>query len=331
MAFKTSARLPHVRIEPEDHMMTSEFRRPMITGAELAAAIPLQRAIQSQREVFGALARGQAKMGARGVLPNGADAQFAYIARASEHGPTVVKFGSVTPRNADRNLSIVQSYIGVLNPLTGSLEYFVDGEMTTRIRTTAASMLAAQILANPIRRIAVVGTGHTAIAHIEACLELFSPESITVLSRRENTSFLNQFPVGTPIQITQNEEEGLCDADLIFVCTNSNSPVLHSTLSPGTTLISIGSFAPNREEISGLEVLKADAIYADDAQTAINQCGSLVSAIAQTKAILNVTSIGDVINNVSPGRVNENQSIMYFSVGLGIQDAAIVETFLSKN
>ncbi|HEX7405812.1 MAG TPA: hypothetical protein VF307_07810 [Candidatus Nanopelagicaceae bacterium] len=311
--------------------MISEFSRALITGAELAAVIPLRRAIQSQREVFAALARGQAIMGARGVVSNGADAQFAYIARASELGPTVVKFGSVTPGNAQRELPIVQSYIGVMNPTNGSLEYFVDGEMTTRIRTTAASMLAAQILANPVRRIAVVGTGHTAIAHIEACLELFSPENITVLSRRENLVFLNQFPTGSPIKITQDENEALDQADLIFVCTNSNTPVLASTLAPGATLISIGSFAPNREEIAGLEVLKANAIYADDAQTAMNQCGSLVSANGHANATLHVTSIGDVINNVSPGRVNENQSIMYFSVGLGVQDAAIVETFLSKS
>jgi len=311
--------------------MTSEFARPLISADALAAAIPLQSAIESQRQAFGALARGEAIMGARGVIPHGPDAQFAYIARASEEGPTVVKFGSVTPGNAKTTLPIVQSYIGVMNATTGSLEYFVDGEMTTRLRTTAASMLAAQILANPIKSIAVVGTGHTAIAHIEACLELFSSASITVLSRRENKDFLNHFPAGSPIQITQNESEALLDVDLIFVCTNSITPVLKSNLSPGTTLISIGAFAPNREEIAGEQVLETDAIFVDDAKTAVDQCGSLVSATRLAKLNPNITSIGDVINNVSPGRTSEKETIMYFSVGLGVQDAAIVETFLRSS
>lgn len=311
--------------------MNSHFSRPLITGTELATAIPLQRAIQSQREAFGALARGQAIMGARGVVPNGSNAQFAYIARASDLGPTVVKFGSVTPGNAQREIPVVQSYIGVMNPITGSLEYFVDGEMTTRIRTTAASMLAAQILANPVKRIAVIGTGHAAVTHIEAAIELFSPELITVLSRRENPEFLNQFPSGSSLHIIQDENEALDQVDLIFACTNSNTPVLNSTLKPGVTLISIGSFAPNREEIAGLEVLKADAIYADDAQTAMTQCGSLVSAQSHADGALHISSLGDVINHISPGRINENQTIMYFSIGLGVQDAAIIETFLSKS
>jgi len=310
--------------------MTSEFSRPLISADALAAAIPLRLAIESQRQAFAALARGQAIMGARGVIPNGADAQFAYIARASENGPTVVKFGSVTPGNTKRTLPIVQSYIGVMNAVTGSLDYFVDGEMTTRIRTTAASMLAAEILANPIKKITVVGTGHTAIAHIVASLDLFSPTSISVLSRRQNDDFLSHFPTNSPIRITQNENEALGGADLIFVCTNSNTPVLKSKLAPGATLISIGAFAPNREEISGQQVLLADAIFADDAHTAITQCGSLVSATRLGKLEVNVTSIGEVINKVSPGRTCDKETIMYFSVGVGVQDAAIVETFLSN-
>ncbi len=85
----------------------------MITADDLEAAFPLARGIQTQVEVFAALSRGEATMGARGVLPNGADAQFAYLARASMHGPTIVKFGSVTPGNADRNIPVVQSYVGV--------------------------------------------------------------------------------------------------------------------------------------------------------------------------------------------------------------------------
>ncbi len=298
----------------------------MITADDLEAAFPLARGIQTQVEVFAALSRGEATMGARGVLPNGADAQFAYLARASMHGPTIVKFGSVTPGNADRNIPVVQSYVGVLNQTTGALEEIFDGEMTTKIRTTAASMMAAQTLANPVKNIAIIGAGHTAQAHAAAALELFNPEKIIVVARKPDSDFKTLFPSEPRIIVSLNLQESIEECDLIFVCTNSVSPVVVDGIGPGKTLISIGSFAPNREEVSGKSVLQASRVFVDDAATARIQNGSIVSALEIDPA-LHVISIGDVINQKAAGRTNSLESIMYFSVGLGIQDAAIVEAF----
>ena len=44
----------------------------------------------------------------------------------------------------------------------------------------------------------------------------------------------------------------------------------------------------------------------------------------------NVLSIGEVYNGTSQGRSTSNQVIFYFSVGLGIQDAAMAEYVLAK-
>jgi ornithine cyclodeaminase len=309
--------------------MSNEVSLPLIPAKAVEKAFPLGIAMETQRKVFAAFDRGDAVMGTRGVIPNGNDASFAYVARASINGPTIVKFGSVTNSNATRGLPVVQAYICILDPETGALTSFIDGESVTRIRTTAASMVAAQTLASKTANIAVIGAGLQGIAHARAAIELFSPESLTLVVRSitpDAKSLENEF---SQIRISTEIDVAIDAADLVFVCTNTIQPIVTKPLKKGTTVISIGSFSPNREEISGEVVSNSDLIFGDDSQTIQTQSGSVIAAINLKPEIANgITSIGALLNNPSLGRTSPDQIILYFSVGLGIQDAAIVEKYL---
>ena len=152
-----------------------------ISAAEVESACSLSEVVESQRKAFAGLISGSSVMGPRAVITNGENAQFSYIARASSTAPTIVKFGSVTSSNSAKGLPVVQAYIAVMDSETGSLTYFVDGESVTRIRTTAASMVAAQELANKPKYITVIGSAPQAIAHAKAALELFKPTKLTMV------------------------------------------------------------------------------------------------------------------------------------------------------
>jgi ornithine cyclodeaminase len=309
--------------------MSNEVSLPLIPANAVEQAFPLEIAMETQRKVFAAFERGDAVMGKRGVIPNGSDASFAYVARASQNGPTIVKFGSVTNSNATRGLPVVQAYICILDPVTGTLKSFIDGESVTRIRTTAASMVAAQALAAQSKTIAVIGAGLQGIAHARAAIELFSPESLILVARTlsaDAKGLENEFP---QVRISQDLDETIGAADLVFVCTNTINPVITKAPKQGTTIISIGSFSPNREEIAGSVVAQADLIFGDDSQTIQSQSGSIMAAIKEDPELENkVVSLGSLLNNPALGRTAPDQVIMYFSVGLGIQDAAIVEKYL---
>jgi len=309
--------------------MSNEVSLPLIPANAVEQAFPLEIAMETQRKVFAAFERGDAVMGKRGVIPNGSDTSFAYVARASQNGPTIVKFGSVTNSNATRGLPVVQAYICILDPVTGTLKSFIDGESVTRIRTTAASMVAAQALAAQSKTIAVIGAGLQGIAHARAAIELFSPESLILVARTlsaDAKGLENEFP---QVRISQDLDETIGAADLVFVCTNTINPVITKAPKQGTTIISIGSFSPNREEIAGSVVAQADLIFGDDSQTIQSQSGSVIAAIKENPELENkVVSLGSLLNNPALGRTAPDQVIMYFSVGLGIQDAAIVEKYL---
>jgi ornithine cyclodeaminase len=118
---------------------------------------------------------------------------------------------------------------------------------------------------------------------------------------------------------------------LIFICTNSQEPVINSALNSGSTCISIGSFAPNRLEVSVSALSKADKVFGDDAKTISEQSGSVVKTLENSERTWQqAQSIGGVYAGEIKGRENKEQVIYYFSVGLGIQDAALAEFILTN-
>jgi ornithine cyclodeaminase/alanine dehydrogenase-like protein (mu-crystallin family) len=296
---------------------------PFISAEQINALCSYEKIIENQRKVFSNFADQIAVMGPRAILTQGENAQFSYIARASESGPTIVKFGTVIPSNFTRNIPVVQTKIAVIDPLTGTVKLFLDGESVTKWRTVAASMAAAKELSNPVKTVGVIGLGHQGFAHIKAVKEIFSPKKIIGFARGDKNLDLD---------IEISKDLGLVNqCDLIFVCTNSISPVITSVLNPGTTCISIGSFAPNRLEVSVEALANADKVFGDDAKTISEQAGSVVSTLAIPKRKWDKPeSIGELYNQRIKGRTTVDQVIYYFSVGLGIQDAAMAEFILQN-
>ena len=75
----------------------------------------------------------------------------------------------------------------------------------------------------------------------------------------------------------------------------------------------------------------ADKVFGDDAKTISEQSGSVVMALGLAdRKWSEVESIGALYAGKTSGRDNKDQVIYYFSVGLGIQDAALAE-FVLKN
>jgi ornithine cyclodeaminase/alanine dehydrogenase-like protein (mu-crystallin family) len=296
---------------------------PFVSAEQIEAMCTFEKIIDNQRQVFKNFYLDEAVMGPRAILSQGENAQFSYIARASRNGPTIVKFGTVVPSNASRDISVVQTTVSVIDAVTGSVKLFLDGEAVTKWRTVCASMAAAKELANPVKKIAIIGMGHQGTAHAIAAREIFKPEKIIGIDRDMKNS-------KSGIELTQDINVAY-GCDLIFICTNSQEPVIKSALNSGSTCISIGSFAPNRLEVSVEALSKADKVFGDDAKTISEQSGSVVKTLANSQRNWDqAQSIGGVYAQQVAGRENKDEAIYYFSVGLGIQDAALAEFILAN-
>jgi ornithine cyclodeaminase/alanine dehydrogenase-like protein (mu-crystallin family) len=310
----------------------------LLGGADVTAVFDLRSAIESQRAAFAALGRRDARLAPRLLLPGPGpdDIAFCYVSRLPGTG-TVAKFGSVNPGNAQRGLPSVSALIVVQDPVDGRPVAIIEGEAVTTLRTSAASAVAVDHLAVPdAAGLAVVGSGVQARAHVRAIAEVRPIERVCVAGRRPESSAdvareLSE-ELGIPVTAVASVREAVADADIVATCTTSKEPVVHgSWLAPGCTLVSVGSFAPDRREVDAGLLTRAAAVVVDDVATACEQAGPVVAALAAgTLTEAGLTSLGAVSAGIAEGRRSPDDIVFYNSVGLGIQDTAAASRIVER-
>lgn len=320
--------------------MTAQTDVLVLSAADVAELLSVDVAIASQRRAFDRLGRGQAVLPPR-LLADGQEEStaFCYVARLDVDSPAVCKFGSANPANARRGLPTVAALVTVLDAETGRPIAIMDGTSVTTLRTSAASAVAVQLLAGPQSdSLAVLGSGVQAEAHVAAISRVLHLESVRVWSpdrhRRESLasrlagSGANQ--TGMAVVSTSTAEEAVRGAGIVVCCTTSPDPVLDTDwLRRGATVISIGSYAPDRHEVPQDLVARADAVVVDDVASSIMQAGPIVAGIAS--GILSrdrLIPVGKVVAGLAAGRLQPTDIIYYNSIGIGVQDAAAAEAVI---
>jgi ornithine cyclodeaminase len=310
----------------------------VLSAADVARLFTPDRAISSQREAFTALGRGTAVLPPRLLVPGeGGAVAFCYAARLSADGAAVSKFGSVSPGNPAIGLPSVSALVTVLDARTGEPVAVMDGTTVTTLRTSAASAVAASVLARPGSRVlAVLGSGVQARAHVTALAQVLDLDDVRIWSPdRERREALarslaragpdgGQAPARFTVRATESALDAVAGADVVACCTASATPVLElGWLAAGSTVISIGSFAPDRSEVPAELALQADAVVADDIETALSDAGPIIAAAAADPGFARrLISLGEVVAGLRPARQSGSGLVYYNSVGLGVQDAA---------
>jgi ornithine cyclodeaminase/alanine dehydrogenase-like protein (mu-crystallin family) len=314
----------------------------VLSAADVHAVFDVGTAIESQRAAFGALGRDEALLAPRALVPSGEDVAFCYVSRLPGTGP-VAKFGSVNAGNAARGLPSVHAMVTVLDAEDGRPVAIIEGTSVTTLRTSAASAVAIDHLAVPDAcRLAVIGCGVQGRAHVEALaavrpvseVRLFSrtAESAKALAaevRAGNTPAAETPTVETPtVEVAASAREAVEGADMVAVCTTSTEPVVRgSWLSPGCTVVSIGSFGPDRSEVDAELVAKASAVVVDDVETSVEQAGSIVRAGLTRNDLI---PLGRVVAGLSDARRTADDIVFYNSVGLGVQDTAAAARIVER-
>jgi ornithine cyclodeaminase/alanine dehydrogenase-like protein (mu-crystallin family) len=311
---------------------TGRDRRPLLLGgSDVAKVLNLDSALASQREAFSRLGRGEADQPARLMLPIPRDGSlaFCYAARLSPGSGAVSKFGSVNPGNATAGLPTVSATVLVLDPDDGHLVAIIEGTSLTALRTSAASALAASLLARPgSSTAAVLGPGVQGRGHVRAFAHVLGLEQVRLWGRdraatKRAAAALDQ-EVGPRVLAAATVAEALAGADVVATCTSSSTPLVEvEQLAPGATVISIGSIAPDRSEVGLSVVATATTVVVDHPSAALEHAGPVIQALAA--GLLHETDLvglGEVVTGRHPGRRAPDDLVFYNSLGLGVQDAA---------
>ncbi|WP_020670624.1 ornithine cyclodeaminase family protein [Amycolatopsis nigrescens] len=303
-------------------------------AAEIAAALDVPAAIESQWRAFTALATGVARMPEKIMVPGPGDGSvaLAYAARVSPETGPVCKFVSFNPGNDALGLPSINGMIVALHQETGVPVALLDGAAITTARTSAASAVAVDALAVPeAGELAVIGCGAQGRAHVRAIAAVRAPRRVRMFSptaerRREAVAALaREFPVEESMSVA----EAVDGADMVVLCTVSEEPVLSaSQVSPGALVLAVGSFEPHRREVGRDLLAMAAAVVVDHAGTAAAHAGPVLDALA-AGVITEPLELGDVLLGRSTARRSPEDVIFYNSTGIAVQDAAAVWAVLT--
>ncbi|MFJ8135100.1 ornithine cyclodeaminase family protein [Streptomyces sp. NPDC096013] len=302
-----------------------------LSGDRVTDLLDADAAIASQRAAFTALGDGAADLPGKIMHPSRFDDSvvFAYVSRLSADTGAVAKFGSVNPANARARLPTIHAVISALDPVTGQLVAVMDGTAVTTLRTAAGSAVAVDALAAPdATRLAVLGSGTQALAHVRAIARVRNLTSVRLWSpnpeRRTRAAATLDAELPFPVRPSATAREAVTGASVVAACTLSTTPVVHGEwLTPGCTVVSVGSFEPTRSEVDPDVLRRSAAVVVDDPETAAEHAGPVVAALRD--GVLtpdDLIPLGAVLTGRRAARTRPDDIVYYNSVGLGIQDAA---------
>jgi len=286
-----------------------------------------QIAYDSQRAAFEALGAGVADLAPRLILPGDEhDAlAFCYAARLRPGSGAVCKFGAVANGNAARGLPSVHATLLALDPVTGVPVAVLDGTALTELRTAAATAVAVDALARPdSATLAIVGCGVQGAAHLTALPLRRSYTGIRLYDHHPGrAAALAATRPDLPVEVAESPTAALDGADVVVLATTSVLPVVTPRdLGQGATLVSLGSYAPDRFE-APVMLARWLRVVVDHAPTALSQAGPIIEAVRSGQLSgEGLRELGAVLLGKRVGRLDPMEMVYYNSVGLGVQDAA---------
>lgn len=293
--------------------------------------LPMAECIEAVEAAFVAVARGEAALPLRQVVPlpgtGGLVATMpAYLAPLRAVG---VKAITVFHANEGTPFDSHQGAILLFDDTHGRLTAVVDATSVTAIRTAAASAVATRALARPdARSLAIVGTGVQARTHLEAMLQVRKVESVRVCGRDRTRAerFADEASLryGVPVGVASSVRDAVDGADLVCTVTSAAEPVLEGAwLAAGAHVNAVGACVPTRRELDAAAVARA-RVFADRRESALREAGDVLLARAEGAVGDDciVAEIGDVLCGRDAGRRSPDEITLFESLGLGVQDVA---------
>lgn len=232
----------------------------------------------------------------------------------------------------------VSYLIPLFDQESAELVALLDGSSITGYRTAVTSAVAADVLTQPGPvSVAVIGSGFEAHQHVRALASRRRIDKISVFSPRAESRmrFVKELSDLVPqIHPAETAQEAIEGTTLIICAARSRdeSPTLHADwLSPGMTVVSIGSTVPEQREVSEGVIERVDTIVADVVDEVLDDTGDFIAAEAAGIDFRTKTrALGDVLSGRASGRTHPSEIILYKSVGSPVQDLAVAGLCLQR-
>lgn len=294
------------------------------------AHLTMDRCIPLMRQAAIDLSRGITRMPLRQVVPLKGAAKFGVMPGAlAEDRPFGAKLVAVFPDNFERGLSSHQGVVALYEPETGAPVCIAHAGEITRIRTAAASAAATDALARPdASRLALLGYGEQALAHLDAIGHVRALSAVTVwgrsLERAEAFARDAAARTGLEVRTCASVAEAVAEADIVCALTHARDPILQAAwLAKGAHVNAVGASTPDAAEIDNA-LVAGSRLIADHRELALRQGGEIQRAraagLVDDSCI--AAELGQVLAGEIVGRTSAEQVTLYKSLGNVSQDLA---------
>jgi ornithine cyclodeaminase len=297
----------------------------LITEAEVAAVLDPDSAVAALRAAFAQHGRGQAQVLARHratATREGASlaiSAMGAILDADDELPAVLGTKVYSARNGKYNF-----LVSLFSADTGTALATLEANEFTRLRTAAASAVAADLLALPdARTLAVFGAGIQARAHAEALCRVRRFERILVCARSGAQALARE--LGEKLNLAAravDAAEAAAEGDVIATATRSATPLFDGALvKPGAFVAAVGSSTPAARELDDALLGRAAQVVVEWRTAAQQEAGDIVQAAPGVIAPERLVELGELVN--APRPRGPLDIVVYKSVGIGLEDVAL--------
>jgi ornithine cyclodeaminase/alanine dehydrogenase-like protein (mu-crystallin family) len=298
---------------------------PFFDGAAVEAAVAPERALEAVRDAFIAYARGEWTMPPK-VYVHAYPAGDFRAMPALGGGHALLKWVTSFPGNPAAGLPTVMGLVLVSDASNGVLRAVLDAGAVTALRTGAAAVLAAETLGrSDAESAAVIGAG----VNGRAAARTFLARGRNVALWDVDTERARSVASELGADVAASREEALV-ADLVVTVTPGRAVVLaEGALAPGQHASLMGADGPGKQEIA-VEELARVRVFSDEWEQA-SHGGDIAHAVeAGLLQRADVTELGAVLAGAAEGRRSSEESTVFDSTGLAIQDLAIALAALER-
>lgn len=315
----------------------------LLSQNDIKEVFSMAEGIEAVKEAFKLFSEGKSEVPLRTqIQATEVEGTFLFMpAYSSALEAAALKVVSIFPENSKKDLPAAPAQVLLINGLTGVVDALLDGTYVTQLRTGAASGAAFDVLGRKDAKYgALIGTGGQAACQLEAMicgrqleevrvsgLDFERTEAFTAKMNRTLASY------GTRIVAVRESAEAVREVDLIITVTSATSPVFDGSLiKKGATISCVGSYQPQMQELDPLLLKEGAKLYFDSEEAVLSESGDILIPLEEgiiTKEAF-TGDLGAVLLGNCVGRENEEEIIVFKTVGIGMQDLVTAKAIFEK-
>lgn len=315
----------------------------LLSREDIKKVFTIKDAIEADKKAFQYVVEGKCEIPLRtNIQAPKYDGCFLFMPAYLEEMDTAsLKIINIFPRNIDNGIPSSPAQVLLIDGKTGLVTAVLDGTYVTQLRTGAASGAAFDVLAKKDCRIgALIGTGGQAPTQLEAMLAARTLQEVRVYDMNpERTKVFAETmqeelkDYEARIIAAASSDEAIDEADLIITVTPSSKPVFDGTkVKAGATISCVGAYQHHMQEMDPAILPRASKIYFDSREAVLSESGDIL--IPLEEGIITeedfTGDLGDVLLGKVVGRENDDEIIVFETVGVAAQDLVAAKEIYEK-